>query len=211
MGIFMENNLIREHSFSIASQLGYLVKKDLPFLDAVENKRSLEEVIKRLLCLHVVAACAYGFDRKKANKWIRNENIDQSLEPSEKLFLEKGVGDIYKFKLQIEGMWALAWSLGLTPVLDFSNDCDSQFVMSLPNLKKMESSFILKSKIKQRSFDEIFRECDLSYCLTWALRNDAIIDQKKASTLKEYVIFERRRALEWLIGFGSWDDISLDT
>jgi hypothetical protein len=208
----MDDKLIREKSLLAALQLGYPVNTDLPSLDVREYPRSTEDIFKRLLCLHATAACAYGFDRLKAIEWIKQENIYAALSSAEKTYLENGVGDNSQLKLQVEGMWAIAWVLGLVPQLDFSENCDGQFVMMLPNLKILENSFALKNKINLKPFDNIVEKCDLAYCINWYLRQGNISNRRPSKkSLSAYVASERWRALLWVTGMDDWDDISLDT
>ena len=207
----MALNLVREQSLKTASRLGFEVNKALPLLDEIQNARTADETFKRLLCLHATAACAYGFDRGKARAWLEQEDALGDLMASEQQFIENGSGDPNRFKIQVEGMWALAWALGIVPRLDFGKDCDNKFVMLLPNLKIGEKSDALRSKVKPRATDEVIAACDLAYCLHWAVRQAQLTGGKLPGKVQPYVIEERRRALEWLISSDQWDDVSLDT
>ena len=203
--------MTREASLAIASLLGYEINTPLPSLERSEYKKSSDEIFSRLLCLHVVAACSYGFDRELARQWVKHENLYEALTKGETLFLEDGVGDPGEFKVKIEGAWAIAWALGLVPKLDFARNCDSQFVMSLPNLKTLESSSTLKARVKLRPMQEIFEKCDLAYCLHWAIRQAQLSGEEIPGKVLAYVIVERRRALDWLVGADGWDEVALDT
>lgn len=204
-------NLIREQSLKTASHLGFTVNNVLPLLDGVQNARTTDATVKRLVCLHAAAACAYGFDKNMAAAWLRQENAFDDLAASERRFIENNDGDANRFKNQIEGMWALAWALGLVPQLDFSKGCDNTFAMLLPNLKTGESSDELRAKAKPRSNEEIVAVCDLAYCLHWSIRQAQLSNSKLPGKVQPYVIEERRRALEWLLGDVEWDEITLDT
>lgn len=207
----MENNSIRKKSLACAASLGFSINEFLPLLGEKIYEKSAEQIANRLLCLHVVAACSYGFNREEACSWIAQENLQNFLTEGEKIFLAKGVGEKEKYHFQIEGMWALSWSLGLVPRLDFSKGCESSFALLLPNLKISESSVVLRSKLVLRSFDSIFEQCDLAYCLHWAIRQAQICSNAIPGKVQPYVIIERRRALEWLIGNEDWDNVILDT
>ncbi len=207
----MDLELIRNQSLQTAERLGYNVIKSLPRLDEAVRTRSLDEAVKRLLCLHAAAACAYGFDRKKALSWLQQENANQSLAASERQFLEQGIGDPNRFKIQIEGMWTLAWVLGLTPNLDFGKDCDGGFAALLPNLKVNENSSSLRQRTKLRSVEEIIRADDLVYCLHWSVRQAQLDGGKPPGKVQPYVVEERRRSLDWMLSNEQWDDVSLDT
>lgn len=202
---------MRQKSLQLAVEYGYPINESLPLLDIPDHIKSTDEIIRRLLSLHVVAACAYGFDRNNAREWIKQENIYECLTDSEKNFIEKGGGDANQFKVQVEGMWALAWGLNLIPNLDFTKHCDNKFVMLLPNLKILENSYALRSRAKFRSSEEILKNCDLAYCLHWGIRQSELYHGKCPGNVQPYVVIERRRALEWLINPDDWVDILLDT
>jgi hypothetical protein len=207
----MDLETIRQQSLKTASQLGFNVAASLPLLDKPEREKSADEIIARLVCLHAAAACAYGFDRCKARQWLDQENAVASLSQSERDFIDRGIGDPNRFKVQIEGMWAMAWALGLVARLDFAKDCDSKFAVLLPNLKIAESTASMRSKTKLRALPEILAAADLAYCLHWTVREAQIAGQKSPGKVQPYVIVERRRALDWIVGADEWEEVSLDT
>lgn len=207
----MENNFVRDRSLARAVALGFPINTSLPLLSEEIHEKSEEEILNRLLCLHVVAACSYGFNREKAWRWVEQENLQNALVGGELLYLREGIGEQEKYRLQIEGMWALSWSLGVVPELDFGKGCASSFALLLPNLKISESSDSLKSKIAPRSIEQIFEQCDLAYCLHWGIRQAQISNNSIPAKVPPYVIVERRRALEWLIGDEDWGNVILDT
>lgn len=207
----MDLNSIREQSLKTASRLGFTVNRSLPLLDDVQITRSADEVLERLLCLHATAASAYGLDRAKAKTWLKVEEIWQNLTAAERQFVENDRSDPTRFKAQIEGMWALAWALGIVPHLDFGHDCDGGFVMALPNLKIGQRSDTLRSKMKPRTVEEVVAACDLAYCLHWAVRQVKLTGGKPSGKVQPVVIEERRRALEWLLSDDAWDEVPLDT
>lgn len=88
----MALNLIREQSLKTASRLGFTVNNALPLPDEVQYARTTDETVKRLVCLHATAACAYGFDRGMAAAWLRQENAFDNLAASERRFIENGDG-----------------------------------------------------------------------------------------------------------------------
>ena len=207
----METNIIRIKSLREAAKLGFPVNSALPLLDECIESKAVEQIVQRLLCLHVVAACAYGFDRGKAKDWIKSEKLGDSLSPSELDFLKNPKTQSDKFKCQIESMWALAWALGLVPKMNFGEECDSNFVFVLPDLKVSQPSSVILSKIKLQTLDAQVAACDLAYCLHWAIRQAQIARTDTPGKVAPYVIIERRRALEWLLGSMQWDEITLDT
>lgn len=202
---------IRARSLSVTTKAGLSIPASLPLLDDGLRLRQQDEVVDRLLCLTAVAAAAYGFDKAKAVAWLRQEQLDAKLTDAERRFVERGEGRPQVFQVQVEGMWALGWVVGIVPQLDFWKDSDSRFVTLLPNLKVAQSSSEWRRKEKLRSLDDVTAACDLAYCLHWAVRQAEIEKKQPPAKLKGYVVVERRRALEWLLSDEAWDAVSLDT
>jgi hypothetical protein len=207
----MDVQSIRVRSIKRASERGVVVPSNLPFLDVDIQLRKRPDIVNRLLALNVVAATAYGFDRRRAVKWLDRECLNDAVAASERAFLEHGVGDPRAFQVQVEGLWALAWAVELVSGLDYFRDCNPNFVTLLPNLKLDAPSAPIRTNAKLRSIEDIAAECDLGYCLHWAIRQSAINRKLPPAVLKEYLVVERRRSLEWLLSDDDWDAISLDT
>ena len=207
----MDAKAVREGSITQAAALGCRVSPSLPLLDEPCSLRSIDEIFRRLMCLHVTAACAFGLSRTKAKKWIADEGLEQDLERSERDFVYNGSGLPIGFQVRIEGMWALCWVLGYVERLDFRNTCDGKFVYLLPNLKEGVRGRELRSKAVLRSLDDIAAACDLAYCLHWALVEAQIDGSIYPRNLPPHVIVERRRALEWLCSDDGWDEVEMDT
>jgi len=207
----MDTKRIRSESIRKASELGVAVSVSLPHLDTDLATRSLDDAIGRLLAMNVVAAAAYGFDRPKALAWLQAEGLTDLLTEPERRFLTERGGAAEPFQNQVEGMWALAWAIGLVDELNFAKDCEGRFAAMLPNLKQAEPSLGLRQRSKLRRPEEIAAACDLAYCLHWALTQARVDGRPLPIHLKPRLVIERRRALEWLLSTEEWDDISLDT
>lgn len=205
----MSPKQIRDSSLKKAQEIGIEIPLTLPFLDTNLSIRNIEEVISRMLIIHALAAVAYGFGKEKAVKWLRHERVFPLLTVRESLFLKSGKNP-EQFKLQVEGLWALAWAMGiLKGDLDFTKDCDKDFVTLLPNLK-LESAADFRKKINPRPLLEVLGVLDLSYCLHWAVRQSTLSGHPVLK-LKDSVVVERRKAFEWLLHEEGWDEITLDT
>jgi hypothetical protein len=207
----MATDKYRERSLEIAGRAGLSIPQTLPLLDANLSVRRKDDAESRLFCLTATAAASYGFDKAKALNWVRQERLSASLTQMERHFLEQGEGDPHIFQTRVEGMWALAWALSLVPQMDFWEDSDNTFVTVLPNLRTGESCERLRRTAIVRPIDEIIAECDLAYCLHWAIRHAELEGIGPPAHLKPYVVVERRRAFDWLLSNDDWDAISLDT
>jgi hypothetical protein len=202
---------IRRASLETAVRLGYLTNPALPLLGVPSFWKDPSEILDRLLGMHCLAACAYGFDRQKANAWLTREIHGDVLTEPERSFLKTGLGNKQQLMVQIEGMWALAWAVGLIDSLDFGQACSPSFVTLLPNLKVAQSSTSIRTKVRGRSTEELFSACDLSYCLHWAIREAQFNNLPLPGKVSAIIILERRRALEWALSSDGWDKVSLDT
>ncbi|WP_420842221.1 DUF4272 domain-containing protein [Devosia lacusdianchii] len=181
----------------------------LPLLDFAEP-RPVGDVLARLFCLNAVAAAAYGFRSASSLAWLTRENFVDRLSINERIFLEHGQGDPVVFRLQVEGMWALAWTLGIVSRLDFWRHCSSDFVTRLPDLKSGEGTARTIMQMNARDGDEVRAACDLYYCLNWVVRETSLRGQTLPPGLEPYVITERARALDWILG-DDWGAGDLDT
>jgi hypothetical protein len=202
---------IRMQSLTTAAGLGYPVNKALPLLDQSRVTHSCDEVVDRILGMLSVAACAYGFDNQKAVEWLGRESKAELLTSPERDFLRTKVGDKRSFMEQIEGIWALAWSIGVVPHLDYGQPCAQDFVVRLPDLKGGKSSASFRDSARVRPDEEVVAACDLGYCLHWAIRDSQLRGMKVPGKVDAYVVIERRRALEWLLSDEDWKDVTLDT
>jgi hypothetical protein len=207
----MDLKRIRNESIQVAKRLGVDVPPTLPLLDTGLETRNADQVVSRILAMNAVAAMAYGFDKAKAASWLNQEALNDSLSEQEKHFVFEGKGQPDRFKGQIEGMWALAWAMGIVSELNFSKDCDNGFATTLPNLKRSQSSAIFRKRIDPRPLEQVVAACDLAYCLHWAIRQAELGGKRPPANLKTYIVVERRRALEWLLSKDVWDEVSLDT
>lgn len=194
-----------------ARALSYPTNEHLPLLDDGAVVRSRDEVVDRILGMLCVAACAYGFDNKKAAEWLRREATAELLTAAEARFLRTKAGDRRAFMEQIEGVWALAWGIGVIPELDFGKPCAQDLVLRLPDLKGNKSSADFRNGAKLRPHEEIVAACDLAYCIHWAIRESQLRGVKTPGKVEPYVVVERRRALEWLLNDAGWEEVTLDT
>jgi len=207
----MDLKRIRDESIGAAKRLGVDVLATLPLLDAGLEMRSASETASRILAMNAVAATAYGFDKAKAIAWLNQEALNDSLSGQEKRFVFEGAGQPDRFKVQVEGMWALAWAMGIANELNFAKDCDNRFAAMLPNLKQSQSGADFRKKATPRPLEQVVAACDLAYCLHWAIRQSELSGKRPPANLKPYVVVERRRALEWLLSKEAWDEVPLDT
>ncbi|MBO9500867.1 DUF4272 domain-containing protein [Brevundimonas sp. A19_0] len=211
MTLRFDQEKTRRYSTRIAKAHGLDILPSLPFLDEPSLVSDAKSVVDRLLCLNAICAAAYGFPVERAQAWLDGEGLQPALTAEERAFLS-GSNVRELFQTQVEGAWALAWALRLVPTLDPWVGADDGFVRLLPNLKTNESSRRIRDLAATlRATDEILAALDLSYCLHWGVRQATVAGLPTPAGLIEYVVVERRRALEWLFSDEEWDDLTLDT
>lgn len=206
----METEVFRSKSLAQLAKVGVTLPATLPMIDEFAV-RPLREIVDRIICLNAVAAVAHGFDKEKASAWLSQERMLENLTDDERSLFKSGASGFDRFKVQVEGMWALTWLVSIVPNLDFWRGCDPRFVTMLPSLKIAESASNFRSRARLRNEIEIGAELDLAYCLHWALRQAELNGEKPPKGLIPFVVVERRRALEWSIGHADWHKVSLDT
>lgn len=182
----------------------------LPLLDE-PSLRNVNEVIDRLFSLNAVAAAAYGFPKERAKAWLEQEEIWEKLEVEEIDFLDRQTGDTALFHWQVQGIFVLAWALGIIEVLDLWKPCPDDLVRKLPDLKSSQSTSEMRGTLVLRQVAEIAAAADLAYCLHWAVRNSRINGRPVAGKIEELEVMERRSALDWLLNNEDWYSVSLDT
>jgi len=207
----MDNKAIREESLEYLRKLNLPYNQNLPLLAGVHKLRDLEARCKRVFCMHAAAAVAYGFPKANVIQWIESESLGDSLADSEARFIYERRGDMSWFQAQIEAMWVIVWSLGVVEELDFKSGCDQNFVSLLPNLKEAETTKRFRDAVNSRSVVEVLKAADLAYCLHWSAVHASLQGKELNSPVQPYVITQRRKGLDWVIGDEPWDEVSLDT
>ena len=67
---------------------------------------------------------------------------------------------------------------------------------------------------KPRSAKELLDACDMIFCPDWACTDTRMRDLPAPAGMDGGVVFERHKALNWLVGAGEkadWDHVPVDT
>jgi len=168
------------------------------------------DVARRALVLNALIGRAYGADRALLDGYLRKNDLGDAVTPTERALLAK---DRLARQERIDATWlvecvqVLAWGLGLVD-LDHFRRCDDDLASNFPAPRDSARAFVAGARL--RPFEEIHRQCDLLYCLHWAVTEARLRDRK--GKLDGSVIRERHRAINWLAGVESrWDEVSTDT
>lgn len=207
----LDNKLIRQLSLGTLRELGYPLHEGLPLTEIVSKSRSSSEVANRALILHALVACTFGFPKRKAKEWLRNEGLLDSITDTEQSFL--GGEDSFKKDIQqeIESIWAFLWILGFTEPMDYRFVCGNQMVRMLPDLNSSESSSVFISKAHIEPVEVLLQADDLACCLHWAAKELDLNGLPDPWDIPEYVARYRRKALDWVLSNEEWDVLTLDT
>lgn len=202
---------VRAKSKEVSERFGCAVPTMLPLLDHGLRLRDKTEIEDRALVMHAVVAASFGFDRRRALEWI-TANVGLSrLAESGRIFLNAGQNDRGRLRTQVEALCAFAWALRKLDTLDFMIQCPDTLRRLYPDLKIGESPKRFRETGQLRSFQEIFDQCDLAYCLHWCVKDAMLKGDRLSSSVVPQVIIERRRALDWMLASENWDEMSLDT
>jgi len=193
-------------------RLGYAVNPLLPSLEGVFLHKTTIDVVRRILVLNCIVAVAHGFERERARHWISHNELTSSLSEREREFIDDvSKADHREFMAQGESLWALVWAVGKIEKIDFAQRCSAGLVKMLPDLLNDAPGESWAQSLKLRTELDIIAACDLAYRLHWAITDAHLQGVQVQSKVPPYVVIERRRALEWMLQAGNWDDVVLDT
>jgi hypothetical protein len=207
----MNTSDIRHRSLKLARELGYAINGTLPLLDdGIRVTRDRNAIVDRSLCLYGTLSAAYGFGRDHALKWLGDQGLLERCTLVEREFLNDGPPSPSEMKKRVEGLYVLAWALGLYEDLDFTRVCPSDLVLKFPNIKLKALSTRFRDAVAAIDPSRIVDMVDLAFCVHWAVREKELAGRAKGP-LPEYIVVERRRALEWLVSKDDFEDVALDT
>lgn len=171
-----------------------------------QNARS---VATRCIVLGYVIRIGIGGNAASYKDLLEKFDLYHNASPSEQDLLSR---DNHTRQELIDATWltecvqSLAWCLGMVNLDPFQH-CDDDLASHFPDFEVDPRDFISRSSL--RPFDEIYQQADLHYRLHWAARNARLTGQP--CRVKEGLIGERRKALDWVIGVADWDNVPDNT
>ncbi len=189
--------------------------------DKVEIKSDVEiakRAIASLLIANLAISIYNGEDKKESEDIIKNVamrfGVWDELTEDEKHIFEENVTqqDLINIQWRMESVEVLLWILGMLPELSFPKEMVDGCKLNAC-VSKYSSFDEFMRDVKTISTELILDEADLEYRYHWACVDKQINPQINIGELYSDVVYERRRALEWVIGEvgDDWDNISLDT
>ena len=195
---------------------------DDAFDDELEDTqpRSAAEIAQRVLALIAVIG-KVQFPSHNA-KWIEEHGIGRYLSEAEQEFINNPSPeqrDMVNFSWRAEALVPLLWSLhGLEqmPVLSeqfdaFGNAMVRQAIQHTPQFLQ---------QARRREPDELQEQEQYLYHQHWRVRDRDLgfnndepeADDPDINSLNSGLVYERRYAMSWVVGYGdSWDDVPTDT
>jgi hypothetical protein len=203
---------VRARNLQIARRLGHPTPPDdLPYPGGTVV-RSTDEAVDRALAVNVVLSCAHGLPADAALAWLDGHGLGGVLSPHEQEYLED-VADGMRLggaqrKLHVEALWALLWAVSLADELDFASGCGERVTPLVPDLfdpLEGPGAARVRAEAELRPADDVRAALDLARCLAWGLGVADLSVAFSPGEVEPYVVWERRRALEWLLG-ADWDE-----
>jgi hypothetical protein len=203
---------IRDMSWTAAERLGFPINVHLPLLDADVALRPEQQITDRILAFFATISTSFGFPRTAALEWVRGNGLEHALSEKERAHLTSSSDELVaSLQSQVDALFALAWILGLIPLMDFESECGESFIRTFPNIENAEAADTLRRKVALRDERQVVAMCDLAYCLHWGIRDAVLRGARPPGRLHPAYLIERRRGLEWAISREGWDEITLDT
>ena len=194
--------------------------------EAEADCRTPYEIAARAVALMLVAVFSEAMLAKKMSQ-------KEALEFIQKRINEFGADDFFSLKewnylhnedpkesekisysWQYENLYVMEWALGLIDgPLDFPDHfCAVAEAAQL--LTAFHSMREILEAAKPRSAKELLDACDMIFCLDWACTDTRMRDLPAPAGMDGGVVFERHKALNWLVGAGEkadWDHVLVDT
>lgn len=177
-------------------------------------RRSIEEIAHRAIALAIVAAKGQTNDYQMGRMLIEKFGASQFLSPNESEFMserEPAFPERAENSWHIEGAQVMLWALAIIPTLPRPDAaCEARNIVE--TLNRLETTGIV-AQGQLRPQSEILDAADLIYRYHWAVRDAGLKGSEPPAGLMPGVVFERHRALNWLIGYNRqpWDDVTTDT
>jgi hypothetical protein len=182
--------------------------------DGERDPRMPQEVAKRVLALLAVVDKAHNPNPERLEKWVAEHKISDYFTFAEVAFFsdpaptrEQNVN----YSWRAESLVPLCWALGLIDELPPLNvQMSWNGVTGLRSAAEDPDAFILGASLRPIDIlDEA--EQDL-YHQHWRVHDAQLFGKAMPDELDAGIVYERRYAASWLVGWGDdWDNVPTDT
>lgn len=172
------------------------------------------DVAERILSLFAVIGKVHQGNDSRFTDWFNKHSIEKYLSHQENIFIKTDSPEqnvIRNFSWRAEALTSLLWAIRLIPEMPVLNqEFDVYSVTGLTEIIKEPDEFKKNISLRPKlELIEMERELHHEH---WRVRDAQLFGKKMPTELNPSVVYERRYALSWLIGWGDdWDDVPTDT
>ncbi|PKL33575.1 MAG: hypothetical protein CVV45_07070 [Spirochaetae bacterium HGW-Spirochaetae-10] len=208
----MNRREIREQTIVQLKSSGVEIPAHLPLLEADSelSPKNGDDVARKIAALGMVIGMGYGADHAVLIDGIESADLWPYVSPREAERLKNSSlvsdQDRIDFQWLAECVYAFAWCLDIVELNPTCSCPDNLASLTVPGNKPAE---FVKNRCL-RPMTEILQQADLHYCLHWHERQRRL--EGLDGLVGEGIVWERRRALDWVIGVSEdWDNMPADT
>lgn len=178
--------------------------------------RSAQAAAERLLALISVVSRAHEVSARQTLKWVNRHGIDDFFSDRERAFYflpeQPDHQQVVKFSWRVEAMAALIWALeGLDAMPPLNEQFGDIWQVPMVQAAGRDPAFFLSGARLRPAAEIKEMEADL-YHAHWRVRDAQLFGKKMPEDLEPGIVYERRYALSWLVGWGDdWDAVPTDT
>jgi hypothetical protein len=197
------------------------IEAQIPKEEMNENCEDIElivrqpnEVAKRILALYTVIGKVHNGNDEVFLNWFKSKSMNQYLSEDEANLLKNespNQNTLLNFSWRAEALTSLLWAAKLIEEMPALNqEFDVFSLSSVANILSNPLDFINNLQLRPNQELEAM-ESEL-FNQHWRVRDAQINSREMPSELDPSVVYERRYALSWLIGWGQdWDHVPTDT
>jgi Domain of unknown function (DUF4272) len=184
-----------------------------PDLDELQP-RAGRQVAERCLGLMAVVGRSLGAPLDDTNKWVAKHDLAPFLTLAENAYLQDERPShqvVVDFSWKSEALAALLWALGgLSSLKPLNVQVDLSQIALFEIATKDPQAFLASSSLRSA---EVLAEAEADlYHQHWRVRDAQLFSKPMPPELHPGIVYERRYALSWVVGWGtSWDDVPTDT
>lgn len=212
----LEKQEIKYNNESRIEKNGYAFNPWLPILEDPAI-RSIDDIKGRMSVMNALINISFEAPIPVIKDWIDQYQLTQYLSNWEKEILLKSNEDLSHqesntLRWYLEALWALMWATEMIDELEERKWCGDDMAELLPNLEENDNNAKLEAVNTLRTEKELYTMLDYYYRLHWYCVNERLMGKPANKNTSEGLIYERRKALEWLLNTqNDWDDIEMGT
>lgn len=204
---------IRNTNIQLLQSQKINLSASLPIIE-LQTPRDLEEIKGRMAVMNALVNISFDAPTFMIEEWVEAFNLSPFLSEWEYEVLQTENEDLEELdynslRWYLEGIWAFLWAVDLISTLDESNWCGNNMISLLPNLEKAENNSKIKKIKSLRATEEIYQMLDYYTLLHYYCTYES--QQGRDPKVNEGLVYERRKALEWLMNKElDWDEVNLN-